>query len=196
MSLRGESGRRRPGRPLQVYFVALALLSVLVGTVAGAYVYVQSNANDRRAATGDANFSARKAANAIGNSFAVIQKTNAANAPSLEAVFANPAGCHRGNAPVGVFEKGRIDLVRTDGSVICTSEASLPTGEPYAGQDWLQSATSRVTAPLKDPETGRQSAVISQAVGKVGALVWVIELAPVGPKLSAEYGSGSTSSSS
>ena len=190
MASSAELGRRRPGRPLQVYFIALALLFVLVGVVAGAYVYLQTNANDRVAATGDANFAARKAANAIANSFAVIQRTNAANAPGLEAVFANPTGCHRGNAPIGVFEKSRIELVRTDGSVICTSEASLPTGKPYAGQDWLQSGTSRVTAPLNDPETGRQTAVISQPVGKVGALVWVIELASVGPKLSAEYGSG------
>jgi PAS domain S-box-containing protein len=190
MALRGESGRRRPGRPLQVYFVALALVFVLVGAAAGAYVYVQSNANDRQAATADANFAARKAANEIAFTMDIIQKTNTSSATGLGAVFANPTGCHLGYASIGAFEKGRIELVRADGSVICTSEAALPAGKPYAAQDWLQAAKSTVIAPLKDPETGHQAVVISLAVEKLGALIWVIELAPVGPKLSTEYSSG------
>jgi PAS domain S-box-containing protein len=190
MASSGESGRRRPGRPLRVYFVALALVFVLVGAAAGAYVYVQSNANDRQSATADANFSARKAANEIAFTLDIIQKTNTSSATGLGAVFANPTGCHLGYASIGAFEKGRIELVRADGSVICTSEAALPAGKPYAGQDWLQAAKSAVIAPLKDPESGHQAAVISLAVEKLGALIWVIELAPVGPKLSTEYGSG------
>jgi PAS domain S-box-containing protein len=190
MASSAESGRRRPGRPLQVYFIALAVLFVVVGVAAGAYVYVQSSTNDRQAATADANFAARKAANEIAFTFDIIQKTNAASGAGLGAVFANPTGCHLGYASIGAFETGRIELVRADGSVICTSHTSLPDGKPYAGQAWLQAATSGVFAPLKDPETGHQAAVISYAVGNLGALAWVIELTPVGPKLSTEYGSG------
>jgi PAS domain S-box-containing protein len=190
MALSAGSGRRRPGRPLQVYFVGLAAVFVLVGVAAGAYVYVQSNANDRQSATADASFAARKAADEIDFTFGIIQKTNTASAPGLGAVFANPTGCHLGYASIGAFETGRIELVRTDGSVICTSQASLPGGKPFAGQAWLQDATTGVIAPINDPETGHQAAVISQAVPKLGALIWVIELTPVGPKLSTEYGSG------
>jgi PAS domain S-box-containing protein len=190
MALRGESVRRRPGRPLQVYFVALALVFVLVGAAAGAYVYVQTNANDRQSATADASFAAGKAANEIAFTLDIIQKTNASNATGLAPVFANPTGCHLGYASIGAFEKGRIEVVRADGSVICSSEASLPTGKPYAGQDWLQAARSAVIAPFNDPETGHQAAVVSYAVEKLGALIWVMELTSVGPKLSTEYGSG------
>jgi PAS domain S-box-containing protein len=190
MASSGESGRPRLGWPLQVYFVALAGVFVLVGAAAGAYVYVESNANDRQTATADANFAARKAANEIAAGFDVIQKANTAGASRLDAEFANPAGCHHGFASIGAFEKGRIDLVRADGSVICTSEASLPSGKPYAGETWLQAGGTVVIAPLNDPETGHQAVVISYAVRNLGALVWVIELAPVGPRLSTEYGSG------
>src|SRR3981189_3407618 len=122
MALRGESGRRRPGRPLQGYFVAPALVFLLVGGAWGAYVYVQSNANDRQAATADANFAARKAANEIAFTMDIIQKTNEASGAGLGAVFANPTGCHLGYASIGAFETGRIELVRADGSVIGTSQ--------------------------------------------------------------------------
>ncbi len=190
MASSAESGRQRLGRPLQVYFTALAVIFLLVGAVAGAYVYIQSSANDRQAATSDANFASRKAANEIASGLAVIQNANTAGGPRLDAEFANPATCHHGYASIGAFETGRIDLVRADGTVICTSGASLPTEKPYAGQEWLQAAGTAVIAPLNDPETGHQALVISYAVGKLGALVWVIELAPVGPKLSSEFGSG------
>jgi PAS domain S-box-containing protein len=190
MASSAGSGRRRPGRPLQVYFIALAVLFVVVGVAAGAYVYVQSNANDRQSASADANFAALKAAREIASGFGVIQNANTAGGPRLDAEFANPTACHHGYASIGPFEKGRIDLVRADGSVICTSEASLPTGKPYAGQEWLQAAGTAVIAPLNDPETGHQALVISYAVGKLGALVWVIELAPIGPKLGRDFGSG------
>src|SRR4030088_3836106 len=111
MALRGESVRRRPGRPLQVYFVALALVFVLVGAAAGAYVYVQTNANDRQSATADASFAARKAANEIAFTMDIIQKTNTSSATGLGAVFANPTGCHLGYASIGAFEKSRIEPV-------------------------------------------------------------------------------------
>jgi PAS domain S-box-containing protein len=187
MEPRGESGRRRPGRPLQVYFVALALVFVLVGAAAGAYVYVQSNANDRQSATADASFAARKAADEFTFTLDIIQKTKTSG---LGAVFANPTGCHLTYASIGAFEKGRIELVRADGTVICTSQGSLPAGKPYAGQAWVQVPTAGVIAPLNDPETGHQAAVISLPVETLGVLIWVIELAPVGPKLNSEYGSG------
>ena len=190
MASSAELGRRRPGRPLQVYFIALALLFVLVGGAAGAYVYVQSNANDRKSATDDANFAARKGATEIASGLDLIEKTNAATAPNLSAVFANPAACQLGYAPIGAFESGRIDIIKADGSVICTSEKSLPSGKPYAAQGWLLATSSTTSGPLQDPVTGRQVAVFSIPAGKLGALAWIIDLAPVGPKLSGEFGSG------
>jgi len=190
MALRGEAGRRRPGRPLQVYFVALALVFVLVGGAVGAYVYIQTNANDRQSATADANFAARKGANEIASGFDLIQKTSVAAAPGLGAVLANPTGCLLGFAPLGAFEKGRIDLVRTDGSVACTSLASLPAGKPYAGQVWLQATSTSFIAPLNDPVTERSVAIVTYPIDSRGALVWVLELTPMGQKLESEFGSG------
>lgn len=135
--------RIRPlGWPLQVYFVAFALEFVLVAGAAGAYVYVQSNANDRQSATDDANFAARKAANEIASGIDVINTKSAPAVSSLAPVFASPSGCVLGYAPLGAFDVGRIEVIRADGSVVCTSEISVPGGKPYAGQGWLQATTA------------------------------------------------------
>ena len=190
MASRGESGPRRPGRPLQVYFVALALMFILVGVAAGAYVYVQSNANDQQSATADANFAASKASTDIASGMDIINKTTLAVKPAVAAVFANPAGCTLSYAPIGAFETGRIEIVRLDGSVICSSQPSLPSGKPYGGQAWLQGTSTAISAPLRDPETGHQVALISYPVDPRGLVVWVFDLAPIGPKLATKFGSG------
>ncbi|HLZ08703.1 MAG TPA: HAMP domain-containing protein, partial [Chloroflexota bacterium] len=153
-------------------------------------MYGESNANARQSAIDDANFAARKAVDEIASGLAVVDKTNTASAPSLASVFDNPSGCRLGYAPVGAFEKGRIEIIRNDGSVICTSEPSTPSGKPYGGQSFLQATSAITTGPLKDPETGAQVIIFSIPSGRAGALAWIIDLAPVGPKLSREFGSG------
>jgi PAS domain S-box-containing protein len=180
------------GRPLQVYFVALGVLVVLVGAAAGTYVYVQSASDAQHAATADANFAASKAAAQIASGLEIIHGASAAfvgNLSSAEAIFQNPSNCQLGYAPIGAFDTGRIEVVRLDGSVVCSSMGPV-AGAVYAGQPWLQSGKQTLTAPLEDPRSHHQVGVIAYPVASLGFLAWFFELTPVGPKLAGEFGTG------
>jgi PAS domain S-box-containing protein len=180
--------------PLRADFAVVALLVVLVGAAAGAFVHLRSDEDARQAAEADANFAARKAAAQINSGLDIIKvastQSTVANAPSLAQVFSNPSLCRLGNAPVGAFDTTRIDLVRLDGSVVCSSRKPVATGTVFAGQSWLQTTTPAFVAPIVDPLTGREVAVISYPVGNLGVIAWFLDLEPVGPKLASEFGSG------
>ena len=179
------------GRPLQVYFVALGVLFIVVGAAAGAYVYVQSSSDAQQAAIADANFAANKASTHIASGLDTIRTTSEAtvgNMPAMQAIFANPARCQLGNAPVGAFETGRHEYVRSNGLVICSSKPGV-AGAVYAGQSWLQSAEPMVIAPTADPLDGRPVAVLSYPVPGLGFLVWFEDLTPVASKLASQFSS-------
>lgn len=180
--------------PLRADFAVVALLVVLVGAAAGAFVHLRSDEDARQAAGAEANFAAQKAAAQINSGLDIIRvastQSTVANAPSLAQDFSNPSGCHLGNAPVGAFDTTRIDLVRLDGSVVCSSRKPIATGTMFAGQSWLQTANPAFVAPIVDRLTGRQVAVVSYPVGNVGVIAWFLDLEPVGPKLASEFGSG------
>ena len=182
----------RPGRSLRFYFIALAVLIILVASAAGAYVYAQSAADAQNAAIADAHFAAGKAAAELNGSLQFIQKAMAsiAAAPTTPQVLADPSKCVVGFAPVGPFTTGHIDFVRGDGSVACTSSTPKPAGAPYAGQPWLQTSSPGVFAPLADAAGGALVGVVVYPIPGGGDFAWFLNLAEVGPKLSQEYGSG------
>jgi PAS domain S-box-containing protein len=184
------SGRR--GRPLQFYFAALAILITLVAAAAGAYVYAQAAADAQQSATADARFAAGKAAADLNSSLEFIQSAMApiAAAPSTAALLSDPAGCTLGFAPVGPFETGHIDLIRSDGAVACTSSKVKPAGAVYAGQSWLAATSAAVVGPVTDPATGLQVAVVVYPIAGAGVMGWFLDLGPVGPKLGQDFASG------
>jgi PAS domain S-box-containing protein len=179
------SGRRRI--PLYLYFVALALILVLTGASAGAYLYVQMAADAQQTALVDATFAARKAALLISSGLDIAK---GASLSETAATFTNPANCHDRYAPIGAFDTGRIDVVRLDGSVVCSSQTPAPSGRLYAGQSWLQTTSPAYVAPARDQVTGKTVAVISYPVADVGVIAWFFDLDAIGPKLAAEFGSG------
>jgi PAS domain S-box-containing protein len=176
--------------PLRADFAAIAILVVLVAVAAGAFVYVRSEADARQAAVADANFAARRAANQIDTGFATILaiSTPTASDPAMAQIFADPAKCGLSYAPIAVFGTGHIDLVRLDGSVICSS-LKPARATTYAGAKWLQSSAPVVVAPNVDAN-GDPVAVYAFPIPGRGFLVWFLDLKPLGPKLLAEYGSG------
>jgi PAS domain S-box-containing protein len=185
--------RRGFGWPLQVYFVALALMFVVVGGAAGAYVLVQSNVDARQAATADASFAAQKAAGQIASGVDYLNTATAAaiaNPANNEAIFANPNTCQLGYAPIGAFDTGHIEIMGRDGTVVCSSSNPKLKGSVYSGQSWLRSDKAAIFAPVLDPGTGRQVAVFAFPMGQLGWFVWFFDLAPVGPKLANTFGSG------
>ena len=166
------------------------MLVILVAVAAGAFVHVQSEADARRAAVADANFAANRAAKQIASAFDTFQAVSAptASSPSIGQIFTTPASCNLSYAPIGTFDTGHIDIVRLDGSVVCSSlkQAHAPT---YAGATWLNSSVPVVVAPLVDAANGNQVAVYAYPIRGQGFLAWFLDLKPLGPKLASEYGS-------
>src|SRR5258708_324171 len=181
----------RRGWPLQADFAVIALLVLLVGVAARAFVPLRSPGGAKMSAVTDANFAAARAAKQIKFGFDTYEAVTApvASSPSTAQVFAEPTGCGLGYAPIASFDSGHIDIVRLDGSVVCSS---LKTGyaKTYAGQAWLQATKSVVAAPLVDPTNGNQVAVFAYPIPGLGFVAWFVDLKPLGPKLAYEYGSG------
>jgi PAS domain S-box-containing protein len=177
--------------PLQADFALVGVLVLLVGVSGGTFVHLQLDADASQAAQADASFAANRAARQIQESFDILQSASAPAVSSLAggALFTDAAHCTLGYAPVGTFDTGHLDLVRLDGSVVCSSRKS-DHASSYAGQPWLQTSTTTVMAPMLDPTNGNQVAVYAFPIPGHGFLVWFLDLASVGPKLASEYGSG------
>src|SRR5260370_1438489 len=179
--------------PLQAEFAVVAVWVMLGGAGAGAFVHVRSGGEAKHAALADANFAAGKAAAQISAGLDVIKLKSTqpvANTPTPAQDFTNPSGCRLGSSPIGAFDTGRIDIVRLDGSVVCSSRIPKPSGMLYAGASWLQTSAPAFVAPSTAPVTGNRVAVISYPIGSVGVIAWSFGLASVGPKLASEFGSG------
>jgi PAS domain S-box-containing protein len=192
MGSQGSSRVRAGSRswPLRADFAAIALLVVLVAVAASVFVHLRSESDAKQTAVADANFAASKAARQIDLGFATILAISGptASSSSIAQIFADPAKCSLSYAPIAVFGTGHIDIVRLDGSVVCSSlkPARAPT---YAGATWLQSSVPIVLAPVADGN-GDQVAVYAFPIPGYGYLAWFLDLKPLGPKLLAEYGSG------
>ncbi|HET6309991.1 MAG TPA: hypothetical protein VFH00_03170, partial [Candidatus Nitrosotalea sp.] len=182
---------RKRGWPLQADFAVIALLVLLVGATAGAFVHVRSEADAKKSALTDATFAAGRVATQIKSGFDTYASITApvANAPTTPAVFADPTKCTIGYAPIASFDTGHVDVVRLDGSVVCSS-LGKSHATTYAGQDWLQATRPVIAAPVVDPTNGNPVAVYAYPVPGLGFVAWFMDLKPLGPKLASEYGSG------
>jgi PAS domain S-box-containing protein len=192
MGLQGSSGVRLLGRswPLRGDFAAIALLVVVVAVAAGTFVHLRSEADARQVAIADAEFAGARAAAQINVGFATFLAISAPTAsnPAMAQIFADPAKCNLSYAPIGAFDTGHIDIVRLDGSVVCSS-LKPARATSYAGAAWLRLSAPAVLAPIAD-SNGDQVAVYEFPIPGNGFLAWFLDLKPIGPKLAAEYGSG------
>jgi PAS domain S-box-containing protein len=175
--------------------MALFVLAlVVVAGSAAFYVRVQSEQDAKQAASADASFAAQKAAKQLTAGFEAIQALSlpVVADPALLQAFADPTKCGLGYYPIDAFGTGHIDVVRLDGSVVCSSNKSAKPGSAatYQGQPWLHALQGAIVAPTLDPATGNQVVVVSYPIPGHGALAWFLDLAPIGPKLESEFGSG------
>ena len=185
------------GWSLRNYMSLFMVVLLAIAAVAAMSVRYMSEQDARQATLADANFAAEKAAVQLKSGFDQISDLTIPliKDPSVGLLFAEPTKCSLGYAPLGAFRTGRIDLVRLDGSVVCSSSKAAAAGgaAPYNNQSWLAGAAPIVVAPILDPVTGGQVVVLSYPVSGKGAFVWVLDLAPIGPLLASEFGSGSHS---
>jgi PAS domain S-box-containing protein len=187
----GNSAPVKRSWPLQADFVAIAVLVVLVAAGAGALVHVQSEGDAKQAAVADANFTATRAAQQIALGFETFRAISAAIAAgsSVGQIFTNPAACNLSYVPIAAFDTGHIDVVRLDGSVVCSSLKPAPAAT-YAGATWLVATAPVVVAPVVDMATGNQVVEYAYPIPGDGFLVWFLDLKPLGPNLASKYGSG------
>src|SRR5260370_31007520 len=174
-------------------YIAL-FMAVLLGVAGRAAFAVRSMAESdaRQSASADASFASQRAAQQLKAGFDQIAAVSGplASDPSMAIVFADASKCHFGYAPIGAFASGHIDLVRLDGSVVCSSRKSPDTTSPiYEGQPWLEAPQPVVVAPIKDPVTGNQVVVVSYPVPGQGALASFLDLSPIGPTLASDVAS-------
>jgi PAS domain S-box-containing protein len=185
------------GWSLRSYMALFMVVLLAVATVAALSVRYMSEQDARQATLADANFAAAKAAARLKSGFDQINDVSLplSTDPAVAQLFADPTKCTLEYASLGAFKTGRIDLVRLDGSVVCSSSKAAAAGgaSPYNSQSWLAATAPIVVAPVLDPVTGGQVVVISYPIPGEGALAWFIDLAPLGPLLLSEFGSGTHS---
>ncbi|MEV1289525.1 PAS domain S-box protein [Micromonospora sp. NPDC049679] len=172
--------------------MALVVLFIVAGATSSAYQHAEADGEARRAAVGDAVFGARLAARDISEALAALQKViveTGAN-PAIEQAFApgvDPSGCSLSFTGIGAFKTGHLDIVRSDGRVICSS---LKNNAGYRGASWLARARSGpgVIGPVVDDRTGKQVMIGSTPIKRLGMVAAFLDLDALGPALAATYG--------
>jgi PAS domain S-box-containing protein len=177
------------GPPLRAYLGVLLGLFALTALVSILLVRSLADRDALRAARADAQFAADLAATDMSDALALIQSTVARTAavPGIGAAFAK-ADCVLTFGAVGPFGHDRLDLVRLDGTVLCSS-APVSGGSSHAGAAWLRdpTAATALAAPVEDPRTKRMSAISAAPVPGSGLLVGIIDLTDVGPALASRF---------
>jgi PAS domain S-box-containing protein len=185
------SARSRSRRsPLQADFAVVAAVVVLAGVVAGGLIHFRSDSDARRSADADAGFAATKAAQQIESTSSSVDQLTIpiAQSPANLQIF-QLGTCTLAYGPIGDFGAGHVDILRADGSVICSSLTG-GTKASYAGASWLQASGQTVTAPVRDAITGHQVAIYSYSIGAQGAIAWFFDLEPLAARLGSDFASG------
>jgi len=173
------------------YLVGLVALFALV---AGADVVYQREAaasDARQASHSAAQFGATTAAREIAADLDAARSQVAALAsnPAIRQAFAALAGCTLQFGGSGAFSTGHLDLVRSDGTVGCSSLASRKS-PGYAGATWLTAALKgpALAGPVVDARTGQQAVVVTAPMPGTGTVAAFMDLAPLGPMLTSTLG--------
>ena len=171
---------------LRTYFAGLIVLFAVTALVGVFYAHDQSAQNAREEGLDEAAFAAQSASNMIGGRSDILRQAlnELAGEPQIRTILAHPADCTLGFSPLGAFPAGHIDLLRPDGTVVCST--LLTAGKPgsYAGQSWLAAARAapQVLAPTRDAGSGRQVAMFTVPLhGGIAAAF--VNLDTVGPNL-------------
>ncbi|MGH2858474.1 MAG: ATP-binding protein [Solirubrobacteraceae bacterium] len=185
----GATRRRTMG--VRGYLAGLMVLFVVSAAAAVIYFHARSESDARASAVRDAGFAADGAAKLIARGVTdlrVAVKGLVADATVDRELLAHPSTCTLRYAQVGAFPTGHIDVLRPDGSVVCSSLAQ-PAGRRigYEREPWLASLRSGTAslAPVRDPRTGHPAAVFAAPfTGGIGAAF--VDLPAVGPDLGTE----------
>jgi PAS domain S-box-containing protein len=184
--------RRRRRLPMRGYLAVIMAMATATAAAGTFYGRVEAEQHERRLAISDARRDAGRAADEIGDALATVEETVAATAttPGLDGIFASPAGCTLTFSAVGPFESGRVEIVRRDGSVACSSAPSDASGSGYADALWLDGAGR---GPLSaqaadDPATGANGIVSTAPISDQGFMLAFLDMQAVGATLAKHVG--------
>jgi PAS domain S-box-containing protein len=182
------------GWPLRRYLVGLVVVFVAAAAAGVVYGWITADRDARTAALQDASFGARLAATDIGGDVTSIRDSVAALAgnPDIASAFAAPTGCSLQLQLPGGPDAGHLDLIRPDGTVVCSSRpaAAGTTGlGNYAGAAWWPAALRApgLTAPAADPRTGQPAVLFSTPVPGAGVVAGFVNLHVLGTVLGELY---------
>ena len=177
--------RKRPRWSLRVYLLALIALFVAAAVGGGAYISLQAVNQAHQTASVDTSFAAKAASAALATDVAQVEPAVAGLAAThgIAGLLKNPVGCSLS------FSGGHLDLVRPDGSIACSSSGAV-SAIGYGAAPWLLGALQRpmLVAPYLDPTTGMQVVVSTAPIPGGGLVAGLVDLAPIGPDLTAIYG--------
>jgi hypothetical protein len=174
---------------LSTYFATLIVLFVLAALAGALYVHIQSDRDARNAGFRNATVAAQSAARLIRDGSVTLQGALAgvASGPGgVSQLLADPSDCALSFAHVGAFPTGHIDIVRNNGTLVCSSLSAKSGG--YRTAPWSVSAAEKpaLLAPERDPLTGQPVAVFS-APFPGGFAAVLIDLRAIGPDLAAQF---------
>ena len=178
--------------PLRAYLAGLAVLFVVAAGAAVVYGRVQAGDDAREAAQADARFGARLAAtrDRRRHQGAPADGRRRGRQPGRgRKAFATPQDCGLTFGGTDAYTTGHLDLVRTDGSVACSSsDRFLDRG--YAERRLARAGPREplLLAPAADPRTGEQVVLATAPVPKLGFVLASFNLDAVGQSLRTSYG--------
>jgi signal transduction histidine kinase/CheY-like chemotaxis protein len=176
--------------PLRAYLAGLVALFVIAAGAAVVYGRVQARGDARATAQADARFAARLAAREIGSGLVAVQQTvaGAAANPGLAKAFNRPEDCGLSFGGTDAYTTGHIDLIKSDGALVCSSMEEPRRG--YENAPWLAGAQKGLLldAPVTDQRTGKPAVLAAAPIPGRGVVLAVFYLEGVGPGLKRNFG--------
>jgi PAS domain S-box-containing protein len=178
------ASERRGSWPLRTYLAGLMALFVVVGAIAIGSGWALAERDGLAAARTDARFGARQAAGKVDEGLTVVRSTVDALAsnPGAAKAYADPTACELAFT-LGGSDDGHLDLLRSDGTAVCSSRP-LADDESVAYQQayWLSAASRQpqFTAPVTDDRTGRPALLVTAPVPGLGVVAAFVDLAALG----------------
>ncbi|WP_426512120.1 ATP-binding protein [Dactylosporangium sp. McL0621] len=181
----GPIAARRWRWPLRSYLIGLVVLFVVAAGAGIDAGWVQARHDAVSAARADASMAADLAAREIQEQLDTVRETvgSLASSPGAAQVFADPGTCRLAFS-LGGADDGHLDLLRPDGTVVCSSRSwpGAPAANAYAGASWLPGAarTAQAVAPVHDERTGRAAFLVTAVVPGLGLVAAFVDLAALG----------------
>jgi signal transduction histidine kinase len=182
-------GRAARGLSLGAYLGGVVALVALLAVAAVFMVRARTYEDARTAALETQEFAAKQASNDVSASLTALRGAVVATAatPGLAKVFVDASGCGLNFAGTGGFKVGRLEVLRADGSVVCSSR---PIGANYRDAAWLRAKPSAalLMAPAPDPVSGAWTVVAAAPIkGSEGFIVGSFDIAELGSGLAARF---------